>query len=255
MLHLNDEIDFIISDPYFTTELQDTFCNKLLDVQHELGKDEGNKYQKYFEGLSNTIALERKFSFNCFPINLMEERTRSSYINVPKTIKTGIFKKETIMEKVEQKEKYLHEEIVSIDGWLLRRFVRNYISKDSGIPICKCEENWDYYIGIDGKIYVTWSAKQESLKKGVPSWAKYRVSECLYIPSGLIQGNQNGMFVVLNGLIGALELDILKDEITIIETERATISCNFPISYNSSITPWNQNGFEDCKKYFEQYLM
>jgi hypothetical protein len=129
----------------------------------------------------------------------VEERTVT--VDVPRIIKTGLFKKETVIEKETKTESYVREE--SLDGWILERFSR----KESNATAVVHYDFWDYCLGKDGKLYVNWSRGDKGSNGS--SSSQCSVFECLYNSPMLMPPEENVMISVFNGLIGALDTVVM----------------------------------------------
>lgn len=72
------------------------------------------------------------------------------YVDVPKTIKTGLFKKSAIYEK-QRKDSFAYiEKQITFSGWRIAHFERRYRAIAQSYQRTL---NWDFALGDDGNIY------------------------------------------------------------------------------------------------------
>jgi hypothetical protein len=152
------------------------------------------------ERLAREVASKSNKPINItLKLERIEERIVT--VDVPRVVKTGLFKKETVIEQETKTERHVREE--ELDGWILESFSRE---EREGLPVGYHDwwDCWNFCLGKDGKMYVDWSYGCNYTDGSRPE-SNNRVFECLYNSPMLMSPEENVLISVVNGLIGALD--------------------------------------------------
>lgn len=148
-------------------------------------------------------AAKCKRAFNVSAL-ITEEEEVITYEDVPKVVKTGLFKKETRYERVERKTMKSVTKEVYFKGWLLEHFYRKSESQYVTEYM-----NWDYCLGADGNVYLLNSYGQlRPDQNNLESYYNcgYRIYKCIPLTPLLITAaNADILIALISSFTGVLD--------------------------------------------------
>lgn len=172
------------------------------DQEHE--DSLGTVYSRVFE------AAREKASTITQPFDMAvtyeEQVKKESYIEIPREIKKGLFRKETIYEKKKQVDTSYKPITVKFNGWKLAHFEKQYIW-NAGTFGYVTYTNGDYCLGDDGELYHVTTSYTRYNETSTGS-AEYTCSVRKVIPfdNRLLRNQSQRLFVaVAHGLICAMD--------------------------------------------------
>ena len=123
------------------------------------------------------------------------KKQRTVMVDVTKTRKVGLFKKETYVEQEARTEEYDAVEEIAFKGWLLERLIREAPSEN---PLFI-----DYCLSADGKLYTV-------ISEGGTLLPNEHVFKCVMVPIDLFSHVMTNTFanvyaLALGGSIGVLD--------------------------------------------------
>ena len=173
-------------------------------------------------------------------VTYKEQVKKESYIEIPREVKKGLFRKEIIYDK--QKEvKISYESVrVKFNGWKLAHFEKQYIW-NAGTLGYIIYTNWDYCLGDDGELYhiTTSYTKYNETSSGSTDYT-CSVRKVIPYDNRLLKNQNHHLFIaVSHGLICAMdEMPLNSSGEYRLNNGRAQYKFNFPIfpSNNNTYT-------------------
>ncbi len=173
-----------------------------------------------------TYAAERCTKPYNVSIMTSAREMKTVYFNVPKTVRKGLFRTETVVEKVAQPQSVLVKKKVLFQGWLLEHFERNELYSATSSE----SFFWDYCLSKDGGLYMVTSSNE--LSSGQVTFGDYHVHELLFnSPAYMNLQHQNIFFAVNAGFVGSLDVVAPGDEGKCynVSANDENLEFNFPI--------------------------
>ncbi|MBQ7653811.1 MAG: hypothetical protein IJS17_01920 [Clostridia bacterium] len=167
-------------------------------------------------------------------ISYPQKRTKSIYIEVPKTVRKGLFQKKTIYEKQEMEQSEVFSEQVLFEGWTLDSFYR-ICSEGNAVS----NISWNYCLGKDGGLYMVtykhgFGGNINNPNIFFPEKMEYVVDDLIPFNVQLLSyKNQNifiGAFCGLTFILDAIPIG--KREEVKLNLGSSVYSYNFPLQIN-----------------------
>lgn len=192
------------------------------------------------EQVTNKL-LDSRTAFDMM-INYPVLEAKETYIDVPRTIKKGLFKRETIYEIQKQIAYSYSENSILFDGWRVAHFERAYKARSLR---CQRKLNWDFVLGSDGKIYhITYGYTQYEHPSGPEDeYSKFFciVREAIFYDLCFLSNKNQAYFIAvshgalltLNNILPKLD-EQFQDTIRTNDNEEYTY--NFPVQPPLGVT-------------------
>lgn len=173
------------------------FIKALNAPKFEFIASKGNELSEYSYKVAE-VCREISKPFDVM-IEYPEITERQVYIDVPKTVKTGLFKKETIYEKQIKKEPVISNHSLTFAGWRLDRFWRKCIEQDESTRHVSIL-SWDYCLGSDGKLYLLnskygWGGFENDPNNFFPNKPEFTVDELIPFQIQVLNYKNQNIFI------------------------------------------------------------
>ncbi|WP_300898380.1 hypothetical protein [uncultured Acetatifactor sp.] len=160
-----------------------------------------------------------------------EQVKKETYIEIPREVKRGLFRKETIYEKQKEVKTSYKTIREKFNGWNLAHFEKQYIW-NAGTYGYITYTNWDYCLGDDGELYhITTSYTKYNETSSGPTDYTCSVRKVIPYDNKLLKNQNHHLFIaVSHGLICAMdEMPLNFSNEYRLNNGQAQYKFNFPI--------------------------
>lgn len=177
-------------------------------------------------------SITRDFDMSVIYQELVKKET---FIEVPREVKKGLFRKETVIEKVKKETFAYQPKTVKFSGWKIAHFEKQYRFNDP-LGGYTTFMNWDYCLGNNGELYHVSTSYTNWDSTNGANGPDYSCAIRRIIPfdnNVFSNKNQNLFIGITHGLLFALD-DIPLDPIEPVTLTRGQEKCtfNFPLQFD-----------------------
>lgn len=181
---------------------------RILELFDESDKQTGGSIAKVYDKAFEAAREKAQTVTQPFNMSVTYEKItkKETYIEVPREVRKGFFRKETIYEKKKQVESFREPIMVKFNGWRLMHFERQYIW-NAGTEGYVVYDNWDFCLGEDGELYhvMTSYTRYNETSTGSPDY-RCSVRKVLPVDNCTLQNKNQNLFVaVTHGLLCAAD--------------------------------------------------